>query len=259
MQLSVVLICWNSLNYLREVLISLQETLYEISDSEIIIIDNGSTDGTDAYIAHHHPSVIYHRQQKNKGVAYARNRGIELSQGKYVWLLDDDTIVNKTALTTMLDYMEREPDCGICGCRLVNPEGETQLSYKSYPGLSVKIKNILHTWINRTKPAHDPYAIQFAQGQPFEPTYIIGACQLIRREVIKKIGLLDEKIFYGPEDADYCIRARKTGWHTIYLPQVSIIHHWKRITNRNILSSIARKHIIALLYFYAKHRKLYGD
>ena len=256
MQLSVVLICWNSLTHLREALSSLQETLSVTTDAEIIIIDNGSTDGTDTYIAQHYPQVVYHRLPSNRGVAYARNRGIEHARGRFVWLLDDDTIPNSKALATMLRYMETQPLCGFCGCRLVNAAGDTQLSYKAYPGLGVKIANVLHTLLRRGTPPADPYATQYAQGEPFEPTYIIGACQLIRREVIDAIGMLDEKIFYGPEDADYCIRARQAGWRIAYLPQVCITHHWKRITNRNLLSPIARRHITALIYFYCKHRKL---
>ena len=255
MQLSVILICWNSLQYLRAVLDSLQDTLAPIADSEIIIIDNGSTDGTDSYIAQHYPQAIYERLPHNRGVAYARNRGIERARGEYVWLLDDDTITNREALTEMLQYMQAHPQCGICGCRLVNTQGETQESYKPYPSLAIKVRNVLHSHLGKHK-ARDKYAMEIASGLPFEPTYIIGACQLIRREVIQQVGLLDENIFYGPEDADYCIRARKAGWSTIYLPQVSIVHHWKRITNRNPFSRIARKHTVALLYFYCKHRRI---
>ncbi len=255
MQLSVVLICWNSLNYLREALASLQETLTVATDSEIILIDNGSTDGTDNFIAQHYPQIVYQRLPQNRGVAYARNRGIEKARGNYVWLLDDDTIANSKALAEILQYMQQHPECGICGCRLLNTQGETQESYKPYPSLAIKVRNVLHSHIKNSHPT-DSYAREIAAGVPFEPTYIIGACQLIRREVIEHIGLLDEKIFYGPEDADYCIRARKAGWHTAYLPQVSITHHWKRITNRSPFSRIGRKHTAALIYFYCKHRKL---
>ncbi len=251
MKLSVILICWNSLSFLREALASLTEALTDIDEHEIIVIDNGSTDGTDQFIASQYPHVIYRRLSENKGVAYARNRGMELAQGEYVWLLDDDTIVNDKAITTMLRYMELHPHCGICGCRLVDAQGNTQQSYKPYPGLGVKLRNLFmkgHTV--------DPYAAQIAEGEPFEPVYIIGACQLIRREVIQRIGLLDERIFYGPEDADYCLRARANGWRVAYLSHVKIIHHWQRITNRNPFTGIARKHTMALLYFYCKHRKI---
>ena len=256
MQLSVVLICWNSLTYLREALASLQDTLQATADSEIIVIDNGSTDGTDRFIAENYKGITYRRLPQNKGVAYARNRGIELAKGNFVWLLDDDTVTNREALATMLQYMQQHLECGICGCQLTCNNGEIQQSYKPYPGLKIKMRNVLRSILHCKGNPSDPYKEQLATGQPFEPVYIIGACQLIRREVIEKAGLLDENIFYGPEDADYCLRTRALGWQIAYLPQVNIIHHWKRITNRNLFSTIARKHTEALIYFYRKHRKI---
>ena len=256
MQLSVVLICWNSLDYLRNSLASLQETLTAAQSSEVILIDNGSDDGTDKFIASHYPHIIYRRLDCNRGVAYARNRGVELAQGEYIWLLDDDTVSNSTALAAMLRYMQEHSDCGICGCRLVDTQGETQQSYKPFPSLRIKITNVLRGVLLPHSVPTDPYATELAAGEPFSPTYIIGACQLIRRAVVSRIGLLDENIFYGPEDADFCIRATQAGWKTVYLPQVSIIHQWKRITNRNPFSPIARRHTAALFYFYRKHRRI---
>ena len=276
MQLSVIFICWNSLPHLRKALASMRETLNVASSSEIIIIDNGSTDGTDDFIAARYPYAIYRRLSENRGVAYARNRGIELAQGEYIWLLDDDTIANAQTLRTMLCYMHETPQCGICGCRLTDSSGNVQQSYKTYPGLGIKQRNLFHSiWQNNIlhirlfnkkttnrphsdiqSPSPDPYAEQVAAGKPFEPVYIIGACQLIRRTVIEQIGMLDQHIFYGPEDADFCIRAKKAGWHIAYLPQTTMIHQWQRITNRNPFSPIARRHIAALFYFYRKHRKI---
>lgn len=266
MQLSVIFICWNSLHHLRKAIASMQETLSVVDSSEIIIIDNGSTDGTDDFITTQYPHAIYRRLPENHGVAYARNRGIELARGEYIWLLDDDTIANAQALRTMLDYMRQNPQCGICGCRLADSSGTVQQSYKPYPGLGIKIRNLLFSDAKlhaagqsdklSPKTSADPYAEQVATGLPFEPIYIIGACQLIRRTVIDQIGMLDQHIFYGPEDADFCIRAKSAGWSIAYLPQVSMIHRWQRITNRNPFSSMARRHIAALFYFYRKHHKL---
>ncbi len=266
MQLSVIFICWNSLHHLRKAIASMQETLSVVDSSEIIIIDNGSTDGTNDFITTQYPHALYRRLPENRGVAYARNRGIELARGEYLWLLDDDTIANDQALRAMLDYMQQNPQCGICGCQLVDSSGVTQQSYKPYPGLGIKIRNLLLSNAKLRAKGHydkpspkaqaDPYAEQFATGLPFEPVYIIGACQLIRRTVIDQIGMLDQHIFYGPEDADFCIRAKNAGWEITYLPQATMIHQWQRITNRNPFSPMARRHIAALFYFYRKHNKI---
>lgn len=246
MKLSVVIICWNSLSNLRELLDSVPEALKGI-EHEVILIDNGSTDATRQIVTSNYQWVHYSRLDRNRGVAYARNRGIEQSSGNYIWILDDDTIINSEAIANMLCYMDSHPDCGICACALRDLSGFRQASYKPYPSLAIKIRNIIGL------PAPDPYVNKCG---PFEPDYVIGACQLIRREVISNIGMLDEKIFYGPEDADFCMRARADGWKITFLPNVSIIHKWKRITNRRPLSKIGRAHIRALLYFYIKHRRL---
>lgn len=248
-RLSVVLICWNSLANLQGLFDSLPSALAGIGH-EIILIDNGSTDGTDSYVAATHPEIVYRRLDRNHGVAYARNRGIELASGRYIWLLDDDTVVNADAVRALSNHMETNPDCGICACALRAPDGALQRSYKQYPGLLSKLCGLLG--LNSA----DFYAAEMSAGLPFEPEYVIGACQLVRREVFDDVGLLDEHIFYGPEDADFCLRARKAGWHVACLPSVSIIHKWKRITSRRPLSAIGRAHIRALFYFYRKHRRL---
>ena len=248
--LSLVVICWNSLARLRQLLDSIPAALAGIPH-ELILIDNGSTDGTDVYMAAHHPEIIYRRLDSNRGVAAARNRGIALAKGDYIWLLDDDTAINSAAIGEMLRFMDETPDCGICGCALRTPQGELQQSYKPFPSVGVKLRNVLGL---RTA---DPYADAVAKGEPFRPFYIIGACQLIRRQTLAEVGALDERIFYGPEDADFCLRAARKGWSTCYIPAVSIVHHWKRITTRRPFSKIGRAHIRGLLHFYLKHRRLF--
>lgn len=245
MRLSVVLISWNSLPYLKACLDSLQ-FMQKWESTEIIWVDNGSTDGAAQFIKKNYPDIRYIILPENRGVAYARNRGIEKTSGKYVLLLDDDTIANKEAVYGMCAYMDFHPETGICGCRLTNSQNEVQKSDKKYPGIGVKCRNILRKNEKNEVPVAE-----------CEPEYLIGACQLIRREAIDAAGLLDEHIFYGPEDADFCLRVRNCGFKIAYLPQFSIIHHWKRVTNRNIFSRLAFKHIRALFYFYKKHHRYF--
>ncbi len=249
MKLSVIIICCNSLGNLKSLLESLVPAIEGIQ-SEIIITDNGSTDGTQEFIAGNYPSINYLRLNSNRGVAYARNRAIERAVGEYIWILDDDTLVNAPAIHSLLDYMNEHADCGIAACALHSADGARQLSYKPFPGPILKLRNVLGIG------SKDPYAELVAAGEPFEPVYVIGACQLIRRALINGIGMLDEAIFYGPEDADFCLRARRAGWHIAYLPQTSIIHHWQRITTRRPFSKTGRAHMRGLLHFYLRHLPL---
>lgn len=245
MKLSVAVICHNSLANLSRLLESVQSGLEGVSH-EVVITDNGSTDGTDIFLAAHYPEVNYLRLNENRGVAFARNRTIERCRGELIWILDDDTVINARAARDMLHYMDSHPECGIAACALFSAEGERQLSYKPYPGFMLKLRNVVGI------KAVDPYDGLVAGGEPFEPVYVIGACQLVRRRVFESVGLLDESIFYGPEDADFCLRARVAGWRIAYLPAPAIIHHWRRSTTRRPLSRLGRAHIRGLLHFYFK-------
>lgn len=248
--LSIILISWNSRPMLERCLLSLSK-MYARPDVEIIWVDNGSSDGASQMVASLWPGVRIVGLDRNYGVAYARNRGLEMSRGKYLLLLDDDTESTSEVIDFMVEYMDANPDVGVCACALRDACGNLQASFKPYPGLGVKVRNVLKSWLKKESgkallPKH-----------MIEPEYVIGACQLIRREAFDKVGLLDERIFYGPEDADFCIRVRKAGYRVCYLPTVSIMHRWRRISNRNPFSRISRLHIKALLYFYLKHRRLW--
>jgi len=199
MRLSIILISWNSLVHLKECLASLSYTLQK-EDIEIIWVDNGSTDGASRYVKENYPQIQTVTLPCNQGVAYARNRGIEKASGKYILLLDDDTIANENAIYGMVAYMDFHPETGICGCKLTNTQKETQKSDKEYPGLGIKFKNIFYTFIRRKNK-------EIFHTVEYEPEYLIGACQMIRREVLDLTGLLDENIFYGPEDADFELSA----------------------------------------------------
>ena len=263
MKLSIVIITYNALRFLKPCLESLRDML-NTSDAELILTDNGSSDGTLHYVKQAFPQAKIIELDKNRGVTYARNRGIDKADGEYILLLDSDTIANCEAIDGMIDYMDNSPDVGICGCRLVSQDNEIQDSFKKFPSIAYKANNLLISlagklrlkgcgrWLKKQNERYtygDPSLIE----SPFSPDYLIGACQMIRKETINEIGQLDEVIFYGPEDADFCIRAGEAGWKIVYLPQFSIIHYWQRSTNKKIFSSLTVEHIKALFYFYRKY------
>lgn len=99
------------------------------------------------------------------------------------------------------------------------------------------------------------YHAAMAGDNAFEVEYVIGACQLIRREVISDVGYLDDNIFYGPEDADYCLRARLAGWKIVYLPYVSFMHDYQQMTNKRLFSKMSFIHLKSLIYFFIKHKR----
>lgn len=244
---SYVVISWQGLHLLQRLLPQLTAT----TDSQIIVVDNGSTDGTDLYLRKYAKRMDIVSLSKNFGVAYARNRGLELAKGEWICILDNDICFEEKTILAMIDCMERNEEVGMVGCRLLYPDGIVQDSCKLYPGIIEKWKNIRYRGKIR-------YSYPEKMQTVFEPEYVIGACQLIRKKVIEQVGLLDEHIFYGPEDCDYCLRVRQNGWKVIYLPTVSMVHDCQRKTNVHPSSPLGWQHLKGLFYFYRKHGRFIG-
>lgn len=267
-KLSVILITWNSEHFVPSCLESVCQALQGIS-YELILVDNGSTDRTRELLAPYAAlaQARFLPQPENLGVARARNIGLRQATGDYVWLLDIDTVVCREAVQAMLDYLDTHPDCGICGCQLHRADGEIQDSCRRFPSFRYKMLNVLQVLATRIPGnrrlqdclsswnASQFYHREMAGTDPFEVEYLIGACQMIRREVIGQVGLLDEHIFYGPEDADFCLRTWQEGWKVVYLPFVRFRHDYQKITNRRLCSRMSWVHTRALFYFFFKHRR----
>jgi len=248
-RLSIIILTWNQRDYTLRCLQSIS-SLVNDEAVEVLLVDNASTDGTREAVARDFPSVKVIVNSENRGVAAARNQGLKQATGRKLMLLDNDTIASADAITAIEHYLDTHPAVGLCGCRLVGEDGTVQASYKEYPGLGIKVRNVLGMKRKEaTFPVDD-------EGN-LTPTYVIGACQMFPRKVLERVGLLDEHIFYGPEDADYCLRVAAAGWQVKYLTQPTIVHCFQRSTTRRIFSPLGRKHIAALLYFYRKHRRLW--
>ncbi len=253
MTLSIVILTCNQRVHTMRVLESLNPYLEERRDTEVIIVDNGSTDDTQAEISawlklHNGISsqIKVITLKENLGVAGGRNVGLKAAEGDLLLILDNDTIVNSEALDGMRKYIAANPDCGICAPALRSPDGELQSSAKPYPGLRIKLAHVL-------RPGHE-LSSEREEMKKTHPWYVIGACQMMRRSTYKAVGPLDDKIFYGPEDADYCARVREAGLTIDYLPQFTIIHDWRRATRRSPFSRLGRLHARSLIHFWLRHK-----
>lgn len=245
--LSIIILTWNQKEATLRCLRSLESTL-DLIDAEIIIVDNGSTDGTIEAIARLMPNVKTIVNNANEGVAKARNQGISAASGKYILILDNDTIANHSAIEALMSHLDSHPLTGVAACKLIGIDGKCQRSLLPYPGLRIKIANVLGLNIKQKPFLPDIDGV-------LHPDYVIGACQMIPRRLFEKIGLLDQNIFYGPEDADFCLRAYDAGYTIDYLPYCSIQHLHRRSTTHHIFSALARKHMAAMWYFYRKHNR----
>lgn len=258
---SIVILTWNSQAEIAACLSSLAGGLTAFS-SEVIVIDNGSHDETCTIVRETLPQALLVCNATNRGVAPARNQGIDLAQGKYVLILDDDTVVRPRAFDHLINYLEHQPDVGLCGPKLIDGAGRLQLTCRLFPTLGDKLARRIPL------PAAQKIS-QAAEMADWDHTtvrdvdYVIGACQAIRRSAVAAVGPFDARIFYGPEDVDLCLRLQKAGWRVVYQPEAVVVHHERRLT-RSIRSGIGWKHVRGLSYFFWKHgyllsrRRLYS-
>lgn len=248
MRLSIIILTFDAMELTRRCLAPLQEVLRADGDVEIIVVDNGSTDGSrEEFLRHDY--IRYFYQKTNRGVAAGRNIGIRKARGRYIMLLDNDTVPSVEAVRELVRYMDANPDVGLCAPRLVSPEGVTQRSFRPYPGIGEK-------WRSMLGKNPDTLTADEVPTEDIEPYYVLGACQIFRSEITRNNAMsLDENIFYGPEDADFCERVRRAGWRVVYHPAVSVIHDWNR-AGRSFFSHLGRRHIAGLLYFWRKWRRL---
>ncbi|MDR2680556.1 MAG: glycosyltransferase family 2 protein [Tannerella sp.] len=266
-RLSVIIITWNSQRDVAPCLDSVLASTGHMS-VEIIVVDNGSADGTRGILQSYGARINFIPLDKNRGVAFARNTGLKAATGELVWILDVDTIVNRHAVDGMVSFLAGNPGCGLCACRLQSENGEVQDSCRRLPRPAHKIRNVLSEITGRTallKRLHAKiknrnetqfYRRELSGSEPFEAEYVIGACQMFRRSILDHAGYLDDRIFYGPEDADFCLRIYRKGYKIICLPRYHIIHHYNRISGKKIFSRISYLHLKGLIYFYFKHKLL---
>lgn len=251
---SVVVISWKMRELAERMLESLHAHVLGL-DFEVVFVDNGSEDGTLEMVESRFPDVRLIRNAENRGVAPARNQAIREARGRFVCILDADLEFVEDALSPLVELLERTPGSGIAGARLVFSDGTTQFNAKRFPSLldllSRRIPLVRLLDGGRGLRSHEMR--DWDRQSTREVDYLIGACQMIRREVLDTIGLLDEEIFYGPEDIDFCLRARRAGFSIWWKHDVRIIHHEQRITKKKPLSFISMKHYKGLLHFFGKH------
>lgn len=252
---SIIIITWKMKALLERLLESIGAHTRGVS-CEIIVIDNHSEDGTVETVRRRFPDVILISNEDNRGVAAARNQGLRIARGTYFLILDADMILIENSVLSLFEFMESALDVGVVGSKLISPEGNLQYNCKRYPTLGAFLLRRLGTYeqVHKSRTLQRHLMTDWDHASVREVDYLIGACQMIRRKALGEIGLLDEKIFYGPEDIDFCIRMHRGGWKVVYNPATKIIHYEQRMTKSRLLSPLSWKHLKGILYLYWKYR-----
>jgi GT2 family glycosyltransferase len=225
--MSVVLVCMNNSRYLEQCLTSWYESGFPFL-FDIIVVDNGSTDGTQKMVRDSFPSVRIIENGCNVGLSRACNQGIEATRGRYVLLLNDDTVVDRDSIQAMFNWLETKPRAGAVGGRLLNPDGSFQYGQAKFSTLLEEF--CVATGLGRL--LRDGYPSRQGSTQPGIVDWLCSACLLLRRDALQDVGLLDEEYFIYGDEVDLQYRLREAGWHVYYLPSASTVHFGGRSLDR---------------------------
>lgn len=253
MKLSVIIVNYNVKFYLEQCLRSLQKATEGI-DTEIIVVDNHSHDGSPDYLRERFPHIILIENMHNVGFARANNIGIKISTGEYVLLINPDTFVAETTISETLEFMDTHPNAGALGVKMLNSDGSSAMESRRgipTPMTSFYKMSGLCTRFPRSHRFGRYYMSYLPWDSPQKIEIISGAFCLMRRSALDRVGLLDEDFFMYGEDIDLSYRILKSGFDNWYYPAV-ILHYKGESTQK---SSFRYVHVFyqAMLIFFKKH------
>lgn len=222
MDLSIVIVSYNTRDLLRACLESVRATLRGLR-YETIVVDNGSTDGSLEIVTSNFPTVTLIRNDENAGFATANNQGIRRSSGRYLLLLNSDAVLLDNAARRMVAFMDAHPGAGGVGGQLRNPDGSFQNSHGRFPGLLDETCLLLGL-PDQLRPAGYPTYPEAGSSECCRVDWVSGALLMVRRQAADEIGLLDEDFFMYAEEMDWCYRLQQGGWPVYYLPDARAVH-----------------------------------
>ncbi len=257
--ISAIILTWNSADYIERCLRTLAEDACSAnSPIEIFVVDGGSTDGTLGILSQltqEIDEIQVIELGRNLGTTVSRNIALKKAHGEYLLMLDSDTEVLPGALKTLLKVLEDNPKTGIVAPRLLYSDSSVQPSCKRLPTIPIKACKFLpFSWLQRFGERAELYPPEVYSKDFKDATRVdhcISACWLVRREAIETLGLLDEKIFYAPEDVDYCLRMWLAGWEVLYVPFTEVVHYTQRRSHKNLY--MAWIHAKGLFYYFKKY------
>ncbi len=222
MDLSIVVVSWNTRELLRRCLASVDLENPELA-TEVLVVDNGSVDGSPEMVERDFPAVRLIRNPDNRGFAAANNQAIAASAGRYVLLLNSDAVLLPNTAAILARYLDESPTVGMVGGQLLNLDGSFQASFNDFPSLRQEL--LLMTGLSRwfLSPTYPSYPVEKSRARRLVD-WVGGACLMVRRATVDAIGGLDESYFMYSEEVDWCVRARRAGWSVAYVPEAKTYH-----------------------------------
>ena len=254
MDLSVIIVNYNSAQFIVRCLTSIEVYMKDV-EHEVCVVDNASTDGSLSLVEEEFPYVKIQANHRNLGFAAAVNQGLEKSMGKYILWLNPDSELLNNGIVDLLQYLSINADVGILGPLIVDPDGHTQLSCRSFPSYETAFFNrysLLTRWFPRNRYTKRYLLTDWDHNSIHEVDWVSGSCLLHRKEVVRDIGGLDERFFMYNEDVDFCLRAKKAGWKVYYHPSMQVSHHIGGSSRQKPVRMVIERHR-SIWRYYGKH------
>lgn len=251
---SIIIVNYNT----RQLTLDCLESVYASITSynyEIIVVDNASHDGSVEAIREAYPEVRLIANNDNTGFAVANNQGMKVAKGRYILLLNSDTVVHPDTLGIMIGFMDRHPGMGASGCKVILPDGSLDKACKR--GFPTPSASFYYAFgISRLfpdRPKFNQYQLgHLSPDDEYPVDCLVGAFMLVRREAIEQVGGLDETFFMYGEDIDWCYRIKEAGWGIFYYPRTYIVHYKGGSARRKPLKITYEFHR-AMWVFHRKH------
>ena len=255
MDISIIIVTWNSQDFIRNCL----DSIYLLPDKvryEIIVADNASSDNTKEIVREFYPEVNLIENKENLGYAQANNQGMEKSQGNYILLLNPDTQLMENSLVSMYEFMEANPQVGALGPKLLNPDRSVQPSCREFPTFSTLIWEF--SGLSRLFPKSRIFGRwrmgYFAFDRTREVDQPMGSCLMLRRETLNVVSFFDENFSMFFNDVDLCYRIKNAGWKIYFVPDAQVLHYRGASTRKAKRKMIWLSHL-SFYKFFKKHKQ----
>jgi N-acetylglucosaminyl-diphospho-decaprenol L-rhamnosyltransferase len=258
MDVSIIIVSYNSSAVLGACLSAIRKQDYS-GETEVIVVDNASADGTPDMVRENFPWVDLVAGDENLGYSKGVNVGIRRARGRYFFILNPDTVVQRDSVQKLADFMDNTPEAGITGPKLVFQDGNVQYSCRRF--YNFKVLALRRTPLGKIFPkaqaVQDHLMLDFDHASTREVDWMLGAAMFVRREAVEQIGLMDERFFLYFEDVDWCYRMAQQGLHVYYYPESVVIHGYARDSAQSVLNRSFISHLVSLFRYYEKWNKVW--